>query len=129
MCVFSLSVFMDLFVFRYAIMGLWKHHKCLADSISYLNRNNEELILMNIHNIIESSIDGHSPVIKNEQLIVFNEGFINNYHAVSSNEDLNLDSFIFFSFKIIISFVYTSKFLLNSTRHFYFEYRLNYFIN
>ena len=109
--VFFHSVF--LWIYLYSDMQLWVYGNTInafADSISYLNRNNEELILMNIHNIIESSIGGHSPVIKNEQLIVFNEGFINNYHAVSSNEDPELGFIYIFLF---LKLLFPSFTLLN----------------
>ena len=73
-CVLIIIVFFHsvlLWIYFYSDMQLWVYGNTInafADSISYLNRNNEELILMNIHDIIESSIGGHSPVIKNEQL-------------------------------------------------------------
>ena len=113
--VFFHSVF--LWIYLYSDMQLWVYGNTInafADSISYLNRNNEELILMNIHDIIESSIGGHSPVIKNEQLRVFNEGFINNYYAVSSNEDPELGFiYIFLFLKLLFpSFTLLNFFLI-----------------
>lgn len=94
------------FIYFYTNMQIWVYGNTInsfSDVISYLNKDNSNLINTNIHNIIENALGGHSKIEKVHQLKILNNTFENYYHPVSMNEDPEPSFiFLFFILKFII---------------------------
>jgi hypothetical protein len=102
---FSISVFLIIlffhsvyfFIYFYTDMQIWIYGNTInsySDSISFLNKDLNYPILVNIHNVIEGLLGEHGHVEKLEQLSILNNSFENYYHSKSMNEDPE-PSFIF----------------------------------
>ncbi len=101
------------FIYFYTNMQIWVYGNTInsfSDVISYLNRDNGNLINTNIHDIIEKSLGGHSKIEKVYQLEILNKAFENYYHPVSMNEDPE-PSFIFLFF--ILKFFFPKLVLMD----------------
>ena len=78
-------------------MQIWIYGNTIngySDSISFLNKDIKNPILINIHYVIEGLLGGHDHVSKLEQINILHNNFENYYHSKSTNEDPE-PSFIF----------------------------------